>query len=105
MAKHNVEFPAVLFDLDGTLIDSVYEHVQAWWETLRDVGIIVPKWRIHRRIGMSGKSFIEELLREFGHKRKRIDLDKLEQRHDTRLARAARDLHLLPGANQLLQHL
>ena len=52
------ELPAVLFDLDGTLIDSVYQHVQAWHETLRDAGIAIPIWKIHRRVGMSGKSFL-----------------------------------------------
>src|SRR5690242_14341633 len=47
--------PAVLFDLDGTLIDSNYQHVQAWHEALRTAGIVIPAWKIHRRIGMSGK--------------------------------------------------
>ena len=45
------ELPAVLFDLDGTLIDSVYQHVQAWHETLRDAGIATLIWKIHRRVG------------------------------------------------------
>ena len=56
--------PAILFDLDGTLIDSVYEHVIAWAASLRSVGIVVPNWKIHRRIGMNGKSMIRQLLRE-----------------------------------------
>jgi phosphoglycolate phosphatase-like HAD superfamily hydrolase len=46
------ELPAVLFDLDGTLIDSVYQYVQAWHETLRDAGIRVSIWKVHRRVGM-----------------------------------------------------
>lgn len=62
MPSKKVELPAVLFDLDGTLIDSDYEHVFAWWDTLRAAHIHVPKWKIHRRVGMSGKSFLEELL-------------------------------------------
>ena len=64
------ELPAVLFDLDGTLIDSVYQHVQAWHETLRDAGITLPSWKIHRRVGMSGKSFLREMLREIAPKRR-----------------------------------
>ena len=52
------ELPAVLFDLDGTLVDSVYQDVQAWHDTLRDEGITVPAWKIHRRVGMSGESFL-----------------------------------------------
>src|SRR5919108_4906958 len=46
--------PAFLFDLDGTLVDSVYQHVVAWREALEQAGIELSVWRIHRRIGMSG---------------------------------------------------
>jgi HAD superfamily hydrolase (TIGR01509 family) len=97
--------PAVLFDLDGTLIDSNYQHVDAWSETLLAAGIVIPRWKIHRRVGMSGKSMIQELLREIGHKKSKIDLDQLERRHDTRFRRAVPHLVPLPGANQLIQHL
>ena len=68
MPQKKMELPAVLFDLDGTLIDSVYEHVFAWPETLHEARINVPKWKIHRRVWMSGKSFIQELLRELNLK-------------------------------------
>jgi beta-phosphoglucomutase-like phosphatase (HAD superfamily) len=57
---------AFLFDLDGTLVDSVYEHVLAWREALEQVGIELSVWRIHRRIGMSGGLLINALLRETG---------------------------------------
>jgi len=56
--------PALLFDLDGTLVDSVYQHVLAWREVLEEVGIPLSVWRIHRRIGMSGGLFVNALLRE-----------------------------------------
>ena len=59
--------PAFLFDLDGTLIDSVYDHVEAWFTALHSFGLALPKWKLHRRIGMSGKSFLQELLREKRH--------------------------------------
>jgi len=104
MPDKNIELPAVLFDLDGTLIDSVYEHVSAWWETLQEVRIHVPKWKIHRRVGMSGKSFIQELMRELNVKTKH-DIGQLEQGHDARFARAIQKLEPLPGANDLLEHL
>jgi beta-phosphoglucomutase-like phosphatase (HAD superfamily) len=55
---------AFLFDLDGTLVDSVYQHVLAWRLALEDVGVDLSVWRIHRRIGMSGGLFINALLRE-----------------------------------------
>jgi HAD superfamily hydrolase (TIGR01509 family) len=99
------EFPAVLFDLDGTLIDSVYQHVGAWRDSLEKAGHAVPAWKIHRRIGMSGKSFVTELLRETETKSRRINLDELEHGHDTRFARTITTLRPLPGASDLLQHL
>lgn len=55
---------AFLFDLDGTLVDSVYQHVLAWKEALDADGIELSVWRIHRRIGMSGGLFMNQLLRE-----------------------------------------
>jgi len=55
--------PAVLFDLDGTLIDSVYQHVLAWKEALESEGVPLSVWRIHRRIGMSGGLFLRALVR------------------------------------------
>ena len=56
--------PSFLFDLDGTLIDSVYQHVIAWRTALMRIGIDLSVWRIHRRIGMSGGLFVSALLRE-----------------------------------------
>ena len=59
---------AFLFDLDGTLVDSVYQHVLAWREALETAGIELSVWRIHRRIGMSGGLLVNALLRETGHR-------------------------------------
>jgi beta-phosphoglucomutase-like phosphatase (HAD superfamily) len=56
--------PSFLFDLDGTLVDSVYEHVLAWQDALTAEGIELSVWRIHRKIGMSGGLFTNQLLRE-----------------------------------------
>src|SRR5437667_7248899 len=55
---------AFLFDLDGTLVDSVYQHVLAWREALASVGIELAVWTIHRRIGMSGGLMANAILRE-----------------------------------------
>ena len=96
------DLPALLFDLDGTLIDSVYEHVVAWSLALRSEKIILPLWKIHRHIGMSGKSFVHELQREVGSKRK-LNIDKVEDRHDAEFKKMR--LEVLPGAQQLLRHL
>lgn len=100
-----VTSPAVLFDLDGTLIDSVYEHVRSWRDSLRDAGISIPSWKIHRRIGMSGKSFVRELLREMQKKLSATEFEALERGHDTRFVRAIPELEPLPGASHLLRHL
>src|SRR5437667_12152876 len=59
--------PAFLFDLDGTLVDSVYQHVLAWREAMAAVGIELAVWTIHRRIGMSGGLMANAILRETGH--------------------------------------
>lgn len=97
--------PPVLFDLDGTLIDSVYEHVAAWWQTLREARFDVPKWMIHRRVGMSGRAMLQELARELSITKHRLDLDRLEKGHDTKFKRVIPNLQPLPGANDLLDHL
>ena len=58
--------PVFLFDLDGTLVDSVYQHVLAWKQALDSEGIELSVWRIHRKIGMSGGLFADQLVRETG---------------------------------------
>src|SRR5579859_4087313 len=60
--------PGIIFDLDGTLIDSVYQHVSGWRDALAQHHIVVAQWRIHRAIGMSGRLFLPKLLREEGHR-------------------------------------
>lgn len=94
--------PTLLFDLDGTLIDSVYEHVAAWSRVLRKEGLVLPAWKIHRHIGMSGSSFIHELAREAGAKRP-VDIERLERNHDRQFNKER--LEILPGANELLKFL
>ena len=73
--------PAFLFDLDGTLVDSVYQHVLAWREALEDTGIELSVWRIHRRIGMSGGLLVNALLRETGHEVTAEEAARLQRRH------------------------
>jgi len=92
----------MLFDLDGSLIDSVYEHVTAWSAALRSEGVVLPTWKIHRHVGMSGESFVRELAREAGFSR-RLDIDRLERKHDTHFNKS--HLEVLPGVSALLRHL
>lgn len=97
--------PAILFDLDGTLIDSVYEHVIAWAISLRSAGIVVPRWKIHRRIGMSGESMLRQLLREPEAYQRGAKAKPLEKKHDAAFNKAIRNIAILPGTGALLRYL
>jgi HAD superfamily hydrolase (TIGR01509 family) len=94
--------PSFLFDLDGTLIDSVYQHVIAWRYALSDLGIDLSVWRIHRRIGMSGGLFVSALLRETGLTLSQADIDLLQQAHAAAYLAQADSVTPLPGARELL---
>jgi HAD superfamily hydrolase (TIGR01509 family) len=97
--------PAFLFDLDGTLVDSVYQHVLAWREALERAGISLSVWRIHRRIGMSGGLLINALLREMGREVTQEESERLRQYHAEEYARLVGQVRPLPGARELLQYL
>jgi HAD superfamily hydrolase (TIGR01509 family) len=101
----DVPQPALLFDLDGTLVDSVYQHVTAWQEALAEVGIPLSVWRIHRRIGMSGGLFLNALQRETGVHLTEELLERVKNAHAEAYLRKAETVVPLPGAQQLLDHL
>jgi HAD superfamily hydrolase (TIGR01509 family) len=94
-----------LFDLDGTLVDSVYQHVLAWQQALHAAGIELSVWRIHRRIGMSGGLFTEMLLREVRAEITPELLEMLQRRHADAYASLAQWVRPLPGAKELLAYL
>jgi HAD superfamily hydrolase (TIGR01509 family) len=96
---------AFLFDLDGTLVDSVYEHVLAWREALEQVGIELSVWRIHRRIGMSGGLLINALLRETGTEITAKLVEQVQRRHTEAYVRRSAQVRPLPGAKELLNYL
>jgi HAD superfamily hydrolase (TIGR01549 family) len=102
MSNSGVSF---LFDLDGTLVDSVYQHVLAWQEALHSAGIELSVWRIHRKIGMSGGLFTEMLLREISREITPALLDALQRQHAEAYARLVRWVRPLPGAKELLRYL
>ena len=91
-----------LFDLDGTLVDSVYQHVLSWQDALDEVGIPLSVWRIHRKIGMSGGLFANMLLRETGIEASPALLDKLRLGHAAAYRTRADKVRPLPGAEALL---
>ena len=94
--------PAFLFDLDGTLMDSVYHHVLAWQEALARDGIHLSVWRIHRRIGMSGGLLANAMLREIGRPVTADDADLLRRYHAEAYAPRLAQVRPLPGAVELL---
>jgi HAD superfamily hydrolase (TIGR01509 family) len=94
--------PAFLFDLDGTLIDSVYQNVIAWRGALAKLDIDLSVWRIHRRIGMSGGLFVSALLRETGRSLSAADIELLQQDHAAEYLAQFDSVRPLPGAHELL---
>ncbi len=94
---------AFVFDLDGTLVDSVYQHVLAWREAFQAVGIELAVWRIHRQIGMSGGLLLNALLREIGRSVTRDEVERIQRRHGEAYARQVGSIRPLPGARELLE--
>src|SRR6186997_584519 len=93
---------AFLFDLDGTLVDSVYQHVLAWREALEAGGIHLAVWRIHRQIGMSGGLFVNALARETGHEVSAEEAERIHEVHGEAFKKYASQVRVLPGAQELL---
>jgi HAD superfamily hydrolase (TIGR01549 family) len=93
---------AFVFDLDGTLVDSVYQHVLAWQDALDEVGMELSVWRIHRKIGMSGGLFSNALLRETGREVTTQKAERLSRLHTEAYARRIDEVRPLPGAVDLL---
>lgn len=94
-----------LFDLDGTLVDSVYDHVLAWHDALQEEGIEVSVWRLHRKIGMSGGLFTKALARETGRDFNPEVLDRLRKLHAKYYGSRSGRTRPLPGAQELLAYL
>ena len=97
--------PAFLFDLDGTLIDSVYQHVLAWREALHEMDIELSTWRIHRRVGMSDGLILTALQRETGRKLSKKEAEQLKDLHNSAFHKRLAQVRPLPGAKELLSML
>jgi HAD superfamily hydrolase (TIGR01509 family) len=95
----------ILFDLDGTLIDSVYMHVLAWHRALARAGMLLSVWRIHRRIGMSGGLLLHALAREIGREFSNEEIEWIQTDHESEYASMIQEVRPLPGANELLARL
>jgi HAD superfamily hydrolase (TIGR01509 family) len=101
-SKKSAATPIFLFDLDGTLIDSVYQHVLAWREALETLGVELSNWKIHRRIGMSGGLIIHAFSRETGRTLSGAEAEELQNLHGEAFGRRQKEVTLLPGAKELL---
>jgi HAD superfamily hydrolase (TIGR01509 family) len=90
--------PAVLFDIDGTLIDSNYLHVHAWQRAFSEEGFDVESWRIHRLIGMDGSALLDNLLPDASEEA----ADRVKELNSRFYMELTGLLRPLPGALRLL---
>src|SRR2546427_5731763 len=97
--------PALIFDLDGTLVDTVYAHVFGWQRALAEAGLPIDGWRIHRRIGMSGGLFARAVAREVGRPLAVNEAERIQQRHGELFQELLPERRPLPGAIELLREL
>ena len=95
----------LIFDLDGTLVDTVYAHVFAWYRALAEAGARIEAWRIHRKIGMSGGLFTRAVAREVGRALDSNEVEAVQRRHGELFRELMPDRPCLPGAVELLHHL
>jgi HAD superfamily hydrolase (TIGR01509 family) len=96
---------ALIFDLDGTLVDTVYAHVFAWQRALGEQGLPIDGWRIHRRIGMSGGLFARAVARELGRELSAEEIEAIQRRHGVIFRELLPERRPLPGAKALLEDL
>jgi HAD superfamily hydrolase (TIGR01509 family) len=96
---------AFIFDLDGTLVDTVYPHVVALQQALAEAGVEVPAWLVHRRIGMSGGLSARALAREIGRNLSGPEQDRIQHRHGEIFLAMLPDRRPLPGARELVRWL
>jgi len=96
---------ALIFDLDGTLVDTVYGHVFAWQRALAEAGLPIDGWKVHRRIGMSGGLFTRAVAREVGRALSDAEAGLIQKRHGELFRELLPERRPLPGAVALLRHL
>ena len=96
---------ALIFDLDGTLVDTVYGHVIAWQRALAEAGLPIEGWKVHRRIGMSGGLFARAVAREAGRPLSDDEAKRLQDRHGELFRQLLPERRALPGAIELLRDL
>ena len=96
---------AFIFDLDGTLVDTVYAHVLAWQRALEESGIVMDGRSIHRRVGMSGGLYVRAVAREIGRPLPAEEQTRILRRHGELYVELLPERRPLPGARELLRAL
>ncbi len=96
---------ALIFDLDGTLVDTVYGHALSWQRALSEAGIETDAARLHRRVGMAGNLLVDESAREAGRKISGAGAKAADKRHAEIFARLVPRPRPLEGAVELLRKL
>ena len=89
---------ALVFDLDGTLVDTVYAHVLAWQQALGEVGVAVESYRIHRHVGSSGGLIVRFAQRQAGRQLSAEQAETVERRHSDLFRQIVPRPRPLPGA-------
>ena len=89
----------MLFDVDGTLVDSTYMHALAWWQAFRRADIDIPIWRIHRAIGMGA----DQLVPHVTDRRSDLDIEMLAASHDAIYSTFWPSLRTFPGGRELVR--
>lgn len=90
----------VVLDVDGTLVDSVYAHVEAWMRAFRGIGVPVEAWRVHRAIGMGGDRLVAAVA---GQRVEDALGDQVREIHDSEYDDMVAVVQALPGADELLE--
>ena len=96
---------AVIFDLDGTLVDSVYAHVLGWQQALVEVGVMVDGYRLHRHVGSSGSLIVRFAQRETGHDLSADQAATVHRRHEEIFRQIVPRPRPLPGAVEMFRAL
>ncbi len=94
---------ALIFDLDGTLVDTVYGHVLAWQRALCEAGIDVDGHRLHRHVGSSGKLIVRFAQREFGSRLTAEQTETVHRRHSELFRQLVPHPRPLPGAVEVFR--
>jgi HAD superfamily hydrolase (TIGR01509 family) len=93
---------AVVLDIDGTLVDTNYQHAIAWHRALRAYGYVVQLWQIHRHIGMGGDQIVAALIGEEGEK---ADGDAIREGEGEAYGELIGEVQAMHGATELLTEL